>query len=168
MKFAFIILIIILMIFAGFYAHHKISEQSILDTSHQLQQSPTNGCYPDLPSPQLELKGTEEYEDAYGNPFIRYRLTIVNRSVFPDVLFKSASHLPPCKKNKNSSRTWIDIYDDNGGCPVYGFCAFSSSKGLDRLWFAIPKGDSPPSYIYVILKDRQCNIEYKSNSVTLK
>ena len=166
--FTIIIIIIILMVFVGFYAQRRISGHSI-DTPHQIQQTSTDdGCYPDLPSPQLKLKSTEEYKDAYGNPFIRYRLTIVNRSVFPDIIFKSAPHLPPCKKNKNSSRTWIDIYDDSGGCPIYGFCAFSSSKDLDRLWFSVPKGDSPPSYIYIILKDRQCNINYKSNSIILK
>ena len=115
-------------------------------------------CYPDLPLPELCVTGAEEDEQV-----TRYNLTVTNWSDFPDELFEAAPDLPPCGGNENASRTWVDIFAGDGTY-LYGFCAFSSSEDLlDKLWFAVPKGESPPDFVYITLEDRGCDIEYTSN-----
>jgi putative hemolysin len=118
-------------------------------------------CYPDLPAPKLAVTGTEEYE-AGGQQWTRYWMSVTNRSAFPDELFELAPDLPPCGLNKNASRTWVDIYAKDG-TRLSGFCALSSSEGLDRIWFAVPRGQLPPDFVYITLWDRRCNITYTSN-----
>lgn len=81
-------------------------------------------------------------------------------------MIASAPHLPPCGLNNNSSRTWVSIYD-NDDTRLYGFCGFDSSNDLDLLWFAVPKGTSPPDSVYIVLNDRECDITYTSNLVAL-
>ncbi|MBA3614474.1 MAG: hypothetical protein H0W49_16525 [Nitrospirales bacterium] len=68
-------------------------------------------CFEDLPSPVLEFTGTEDYE-VRGTEFTRYRLNVTNASEYPEALFSAAPELPPCGANTNSSRTWVDIVDD--------------------------------------------------------
>ncbi|RCJ25657.1 hypothetical protein A6S26_15025 [Nostoc sp. ATCC 43529] len=50
---------------------------------------------------------------------------------------------------------------------IYGFCGFSSPNDLNSLWFAVEQGETPPQSIYIILKDRKTNKEYRSNLVSL-
>ncbi|WP_190342706.1 hypothetical protein [Leptolyngbya sp. FACHB-36] len=116
------------------------------------------------PAPQLQLKGTETYE-AGGKQWTRYLLSVSNRSAFPNDLFAPAPDLPPCGQNRNSARTWVDIYAQ-GGAYLYGFCALSSANDLNGLWFAVAKDQSPPASVYITLNDRQLKRLYTSNPVS--
>jgi hypothetical protein len=123
------------------------------------------GVRSDLPDPVLKLTGTETDSSA---GFTRYRLSVTNRSEFPDKLFEAAPDLPACGKNTNASRTWVDILDGATHKKIYGFCAFSASDNLDLLWFAVKQGDKPPDSVLVELTDRRCNTTYTSNAVAIQ
>ena len=125
----------------------------------------TSQCYPELPTPQLSITGTEDYTGSDGNAYTRYRMTVANRADFPDELFAPAPDLPPCGLNSNASRTWVDIYTGDD-VRLYGFCALSDSDGLDGIWFAVPRGQPPPDCVYITLNDRRCDQTYKSNCVS--
>lgn len=114
-----------------------------------------------LPNPVLVLTGTELYQVG-GKNFIRYKYLVFNSKEYPDSMFAAAPALPPCGKNANSSRTWVDIYDQ-GGKRIYGFCALGKSSDLNELWFGLEEGVVPPSWVYIELNDRQTNTRYKSN-----
>jgi hypothetical protein len=114
-----------------------------------------------LPNPILYLMGTEAYE-VRGTNFIRYRYDVLNKDAYPADMFAPAPSLPPCGSNTNSSRTWVDIFTSRGQ-RLYGFCALGSPTSLGQLWFALPEGEIPPSYIYIELNDRQTNTKYRSN-----
>jgi hypothetical protein len=34
---------------------------------------------------------------------------------------------------------------------------------LSQIWFALPEGQIPPSYVYIEINDRQTNTKYRSN-----
>lgn len=121
----------------------------------------TSQPVPVLPNPVLYLTSTEFYSTG-GKDFIRYRYDVLNKDAYPDTMFAAAPALPPCGKNANSSRTWVDIFDSRGK-RLYGFCAFSKASDLGSIWFALEYGVVPPSYIYIELNDRQTNTKYKSN-----
>jgi hypothetical protein len=114
-----------------------------------------------VPSPVLVFTGQESIE-ANNKQSLRYHFEIFNRDDFPEEMFAQASDLPPCGGNKNSSRTWIDIYDSNGK-RLNGFCAITDRAGLKDIWFATESGVVPPSWVYVELVDRRTNTKYKSN-----
>ena len=116
---------------------------------------------PIIPNPVLYLTGTEFYTTG-GKNFIRYRYDVLNKADFPAALFAAAPALPPCGANTNSSRTWVDIYDQRGK-RLYGFCAFQKPEDLTNIWFALEEGVIPPSYVYIEINDRQTNTKYKSN-----
>lgn len=122
-------------------------------------------CYPTLPDPQLVFTGMEDYT-ANSQEWTRFLLSVTNRSAFPDALFEPAPHLPPCGLNTNSSRTWVNIYDDQDHY-LYGFCALSQADDLDDISFAIPRGSTPPNAVYIELLDRECDITYTSNAVLI-
>jgi hypothetical protein len=121
-----------------------------------------DNCKLDLPSPILEFTGTEDYE-ANGKLWTRYKLNITNRNKYPKELFRAAPDLPPCGLNKNSARTWIDIFES--GNRIYGFCALSSPDQLNSIWFAKPRGSAPPKPVHVQLNDRSCDKKYTSNRI---
>lgn len=114
-----------------------------------------------LPNPVLIFLGQEYYKNN-GQNFVRYNYAVFNSEVYPDTLFAAAPSLPPCGTNTRSSRTWVDIFDQRGK-RLYGFCAFGKSKDLNGLWFALPEGELPPSWIYIEMYDRQAEKKYKSN-----
>lgn len=114
-----------------------------------------------LPNPVLVFGGQEFYT-ASGGDFIRYKYFVFNSEVYPDAVFAAAPSLPPCGANTNSSRTWVDLFSSTG-TRLYGFCAFSKAGDLNTIWFALPVGEIPPSYIYIELNDRQTNTKYRSN-----
>lgn len=124
----------------------------------------TGLCYPNLPAPNLALKGITNLW--YGtNDY--YWLTVTNRLVYPDELFVSTSAYGPCGLNESPSRTWVNIYNGVTNQFIYGFCGLSLSAQLDDIWFAVPSGTPPPNSIYVTLNDRACNITYTSNFLDL-
>jgi hypothetical protein len=114
-----------------------------------------------IPHPVLIFIGQEPYTVS-GNNFIRYRYNVVNLVDYPNNMFAAAPALPPCGSNTNSSRSWVDIFDQRGK-RLYGFCNFRNHDDLDQIWFAMPEGDLPPSWIYIEINDRQTNTKYKSN-----
>lgn len=131
---------------------------------------------PPLPNPVLILTGTEPYQ-ANGKSWIRYKYDVFNKDAYPADFFTAAPSLPPCGKNSNASRTWVDFYALGGiqmdtqtgevkhldGKRLYGFCALKSPAELNNIWFALEEGVIPPSYVYIELTDRQTNTKYKSN-----
>ena len=125
-------------------------------TNSSFSQTP-----PSIPNPVLYLIGQEHY-DANGKSWVRYRYGVMNSSSYPDTLFAPAPALPPCGSNTNSSRSWVDIYDQRGK-RLYGFCALSASDKLNTIWFAMEEGLVPPSWVYIEITDRQTATKYNSN-----
>jgi hypothetical protein len=123
-------------------------------------------CYSNLPSPAISFIGTEFYTVS-GVDYIRYRFQVANYSSFPNDLFAPAPTLPACGSNTNSSRTWVDIYN-NKNARLYGFCALGSSSNLTQLWVAFRKGDAPADSIYIKMDDRLCGTTYTSNKIALQ
>jgi hypothetical protein len=116
---------------------------------------------PVLPNPVLYLMNTAPFQQG-GKEYIRFTYDVLNKADFPAAMFAAAPALPPCGSNHNSSRTWVDFYDQRGK-RLYGFCALSKPDDLTGIWFAMESDIVPPSYIYIELTDRQTNIKYKSN-----
>ena len=116
---------------------------------------------PPLPNPVLYLMGTEAFQTG-NKQFIRYKFDVFNKDSYPAELFAAVPGLPPCGANTKASRTWVDIFDQ-GGKRLYGFCALKSPADLNGIYFALDPAVVPPSYVYVVLSDRQTNTKYKSN-----
>ncbi|CAN5611002.1 hypothetical protein BH20ACI4_BH20ACI4_05970 [soil metagenome] len=117
-----------------------------------------------LPTPQIKFTKAESYE-ANGKQWIRYILAIVNHSDYSNELFAAAPDLPPCGENKNSSRSWISVYNKQ---KKKVFCALKSAEALDSsLWFAIEKGETPPESLYITITDRRNKTTAKSNEVAV-
>jgi len=121
---------------------------------------------PALPNPVVSFTGSEKYQVS-GQTWIRYKLSVTNYAAYPNSIFAAAPNLPPCGANKNSSRTWVNIYQAATNSFVYGFCAFNSAADLTSLWFAVQRGQPVPSPVIVVLSDRQLNKNYISNSVII-
>ena len=114
------------------------------------------------PNPILYMTGNEYYT-ANGTNFVRYRYDVFNKASYPAAMFAPAPSLPPCGSNTNSARTWVDFYENRTNRRIYGFCALGSPNDLGSIWFALPEGTVPPSYVYIELNDRQTNTKYRSN-----
>jgi hypothetical protein len=113
------------------------------------------------PNPILYFTGTEFYT-VNGNNFVRYRYDVFNKDLYAAELFAPAPSLPPCGSNTNSARSWVDFFR-SGGQRLYGFCALGNPNDLGSIWFALPEGEIPPSYVYIEITDRQTNTKYRSN-----
>jgi hypothetical protein len=113
------------------------------------------------PNPILYLTSTEFYT-ANGQNFIRYRYDVLNKAEYPAAFFTAAPALPPCGNNHNASRAWVDFFDQLGH-RIYGFCALGSPNDLGQIWFSIPEGQVPPSYVHIEITDRQTGTKYVSN-----
>jgi hypothetical protein len=116
---------------------------------------------PALPNPVLYLMGTEVVQ-LNNKTFIRYRYGVLNSDAYPADMFAAAPNLPPCGKNTKASRTWVDLFQQNG-TRLYGFCALGKPADLNSIYFSLEQDVIPPSYIYIELNDRQTNTKYKSN-----
>jgi hypothetical protein len=118
------------------------------------------------PNPILAYTRKESSE-VRGVRFNRIHLSIKNWDIFPDALFKASPELPPCGLNKKASRTWLEILDDKGK-KLYGYCAFSKNKNLQKFSFAV-RADKPlPKACYIALWDRKTNRRFTSNKINLK
>ena len=117
---------------------------------------------PPLPNPILFLTGTEIYSTP-GGTFQRFRFDVLNKNAYPAAMFAPAPGLPPCGANANSSRTWVDFFENRTNRRIYGFCALGSPNDLGQIWFALPEGQIPPSYVYIEINDRQTGTKYRSN-----
>jgi hypothetical protein len=110
-------------------------------------------CVERYPNPKISF----DHEDAEGRIYIR----VLNWNAYSDDLFRKAPELPPCGANANSARTWVDIYNAETNTRIYGFCAFGTKADLKSLWFkpSVKKGR-----VYIVLDDRACKRQYKSNA----
>ena len=117
-----------------------------------------------LPAPELVYDGKEEIKTSFGEQTV-YRLGISNRSAYPDEMFETSPDLPPCGRNKNSSRSWVDIFTKSGS-RIYGFCVLKSAEELNTLAFRLPKGKTLKG-VYIVITDRKSGVKYKSNIVAL-
>src|SRR3990172_5885676 len=106
-----------------------------------------SSAMPPVPNPVLVLTGQEFYE-ANGKQWTRYRYRVENLLDFPNELFAAAPELPPCGSNTNASRTWVDFYAQSGK-RLYGFCALGSHDDLGKIWFATERDTIPPSWVYI-------------------
>ena len=127
---------------------------------------PTPSPFPSPPTsptpvPVLYLKSEEHYT-AGGKNWVRHQYGVLNSAAYPAALFAAAPNLPPCGANTNSSRSWVDFFDQSGK-RLQGFCALGKPADLDGIWFATEEGVVPPSWIYIEINDRQTNTKYKSN-----
>ena len=113
------------------------------------------------PNPILHLTGVEYYT-AGDKHWVRHRYDVSNKDQYPAAMFAAAPGLPPCGSNTNSSRSWVDFFDSRGK-RLYGFCALGSPDQLGQIWFATEEGSVPPSFVYIVITDRQTNTTYKSN-----
>ncbi len=122
-------------------------------------------CPSGLPDPQLVLTGTRNII-INGVQRLQYLLSVTNRNAYPEALFVPSSTLPACGTNTNSSRTWVDIFDQDDN-RIYGFCALGTPENLDGLWFDNAMADPGMNAVRVIFNDRFCNREYPSNLVAI-
>lgn len=135
----------------------------------QLQVTIRPACFPDLPAPQIVLERVHT-ETVGGNLRDFYELDVTNRASFPNVLFAPAPNLPPCGLNTSASRTWVEIYTEDAAgndVRIFGLCALGSAEALNGIWFNVPAGSTPPSPVFIRLRDRRCGIVYESNKITL-
>lgn len=112
-------------------------------------------CAASFPNPVIKY----DHKDSVGRVYI----PVQNWSAYSNDLFKAAPELPPCGLNKNSSCTWIDIYNATTNARIYGFCAFNANTNLKDIWF-LPS--TPHGKAYIIINDRGCKKSYKSNTIS--
>src|SRR5687767_13975996 len=114
-----------------------------------------------LPNPVLFLQRVEHVQTG-GKDFMRYHFAVENSSAYPDAMFAASPQLPPCGQNTKASRTWVDVFTQDGK-RLQGFCAFGKASDLNSVWFAAEMDSVPPSWVYIELNDRSTNTKYKSN-----
>jgi len=90
----------------------------VMFTTHVAAQAPV------VQNPVLYFRFSEPHQVG-GKNFIRYRFDVLNKEALPRELFAPAPALPPCGTNANASRTWVDVYTQNGK-RLNGFCALGS------------------------------------------
>ena len=111
--------------------------------------------YPALSVPALVTAGTQDYDDAFGNLFTRYDLTVTNWADYAAELFETDAALEPCGPDENGSRTWVHIVDADADERTYGFCA------LRRRW--ISPGSGSPCHA-ARLRPRACTWRFGTAS----
>ncbi|WP_234572778.1 hypothetical protein [Rhodohalobacter sp. 614A] len=118
------------------------------------------------PKPVLHFT-KKENTNIRGTNFTRIHLSIRNWDAFSDGLFSASPELPPCGRNTRASRTWVDIFDDEGQ-KLYGYCGFGKNENLQNFSFARRAGQPLPATCYVVLWDRKTNKKFVSNKVNLQ
>ena len=119
-------------------------------------------CGPPLPTPRVAL-----LSKAIEPGFVRYWFQVTNRAVFSNAFFAPSPNLPPCGLNNHSARTWLRIYNANGGAYIYGYCAVSNNAAMAKLGFAVPAASPQPKAFYITLEDRLCHVTKKSNNAAI-
>jgi hypothetical protein len=120
----------------------------------------------EMPKPDLRFVRVED-DTVNGRPIRRFTIEITNSSEFSDELFAASPDLPPCGKNGNSSRTWINIYGD-GGKRIYGWCGISSNAELSLLKFNVFADTTQPTKFFVDFVDRRKGKIVESNRVFIE
>jgi hypothetical protein len=119
-----------------------------------------------LPKPKLRFVGKVESTTRDLRLF-NYELEVVNREDFDNELFVPSPALPPCGRNTNASRTWINIYNEKGE-RLYGHCAVMANEGLASVRFSVPARRPQPKKIFIDLVDRFEERIVRSNTVTVE
>jgi hypothetical protein len=123
--------------------------------------APSHARQSRLPNPVLFLQQVEPVKIG-GKEMLRYRFGVENAGAYPDTMFAASPELPPCGQNKKASRTWVDVFAQDGK-RLQGFCAFGKASDLNSIWFALEGDAVPPSWVYIELNDRSTNTKFKSN-----
>ena len=118
-----------------------------------------------IPEPTIAFDRSE-HEVFAGHEIQDYFIEVVNRNEFSEDLFVRTSSLPPCGKNPNASRTWLNFYSA-GGHRIYGHCVIDGTQQLASIGFGIPKGTKPPKKIYIEFVDRLTGTVVRSNTIDL-
>lgn len=117
------------------------------------------------PSPILEWKAfNADAKGSDGKTYMGLTFSIKNWKLFPDQMFAAAPELPACGLNKNSSQTWLDIYDFATDKRIYGFCGLKKGEDMNSLSFNV-KREEMPECVYITLTDRKKNKTLKSNPI---
>lgn len=118
-----------------------------------------------MPKPKLKLVGVT---DGMNNGFAVkvYELEVVNRVEISDEFFIAAPALPPCGTNADSSRTWINLYDEKS-VRIYGWCTIRTNGELASLRFMMRAADNPPKKLFIDLMDRAEGVILRSNRVNV-
>jgi len=128
------------------------------------------GCKRTIATGTPSLSAADHCAKSYPNPIIDIDhktaeaifISVTNRSDYSEEMFRQAPDLPPCGLNSRSSRTWIEIYNANN-IRIYGHCAVNSIDTLKSLGFSTRMDIR--SGVYIVMNDRSCKRQYKSNTI---
>jgi hypothetical protein len=134
---------------------------AVLTLACAAADAPSHARQSRLPNPVLFLQNVE-FVKTGGKEMMRYHFGVENAGDYPDTMFAASPELPPCGQNTKASRTWVDVYAQDGK-RLQGFCAFGKATDLNSVWFALDVEAVPPSWVYIELNDRSTNTKYKSN-----
>ena len=119
----------------------------------------------DLPKPKFGFVRVSEHVSE-GVAYRMYAVEVANRGKFDNDLFVPSPALPPCGRNPNASRTWVDIFDGEGK-RLYGWCALNAAGVLASLKFAIPAAQPQPEKLYIQFNDRLTRQTRRSKTIKL-
>lgn len=119
-----------------------------------------------LPKPEIRLVGVA---DEVNNGFAvkAYEIEVVNRAEYSNELFLETNVLPPCGKNPNASRTWVNLYADRGA-KIYGWCVIKDNGELASLRFNVAAGAPQPKKIFIDIIDRFEMKLARSNAIKIE
>lgn len=116
-------------------------------------------------NPVLEWKDfNADAKGSDGKTYMGITFAVSNWSSFSDSMFAAAPDLPACGLNKNSSQTWLDIFNYANNKRIYGFCALGKAEDMKSLSFNV-KREGMPDCIYITLTDRRTKKTVKSNPI---
>ena len=118
-------------------------------------------------NPIIAFDRKESYTGSDGNPYVRFRIPVVNWQVYPTEMFVTTSAYGPCGNNPTPSRSWVEIYNGVNNSRIYGFCALGTPNNLTQIWFAEPEGTAPPASVYIEVQDRSNGNHYRSNTLPI-
>ena len=95
-----------------------------------------------------------------------YEIEVANRGEYADDLFLQTAVLPPCGKNPNASRTWINLYGDRGA-RIHGWCVIKDTGELASLRFNLPAAAPQPKTIFIDFVDRFEGRIVRSNKIKI-
>jgi len=120
----------------------------------------------DLPKPKLGFVRVSETVNN-GVAVKMYEVEVENRDKFDNDLFVPSPALPPCGRNADASRTWLNIYDGDG-TRIYGWCAIKFSNELASLKFNIQSAKPQPKTVFIEFIDRSTHQIRRSQTIKLK
>lgn len=123
-------------------------------------------CQNNLPNPVIEQTGTNTFT-SNGLTYKSYTFKVNNATSYHEELFNASPSLPACGTNTSASRTWLTFYDANTGVAKTGYCAITSTAGLNNITITRLLSDTSLTKVYIGMQDRLLNLWYYSNIITL-